>query len=84
MAENKFSQKTEILKWLQHGYTITPKEAMELCGCYRLSARIADLRADGWLIVTEKPRAKRAKYAVYRLLGRVDEYEGGVNNDTFR
>lgn len=83
MAENKRSQKTEILNFLQRGYTITPKDAIELCECYRLSARIADLRKEGWLIVKETPRVKGAHYAVYRLLGREDE-EGGLTNDAFK
>lgn len=83
MEAEKKSQKAHILNWMMHGYTITPKDAIELCQCYRLSARIADLRKEGWLIVTEAPRAKGAHYAVYRLLGRVDE-EGGLTNDAFK
>ena len=83
MGTEKISQKTHILNWMMHGYTITSKEARKLCGCDRLAARISDLRADGWLIVTEKPHAKGARYAVYRLLGRVDE-EGGLTNDSFK
>ena len=43
-----------------------------------------DLRNEGWLIIKERPRVKGARYAVYRLMGRVDDFEGGVNNDTFR
>ena len=82
MTTEKRSQKYEILRWLQTCDTISPKDALELCGCFRLSARIKDLREEGWLIVTEKPRIKGAHYAVYRLLGRVEE--GGVNNDTFK
>lgn len=84
MATERYSQKAEILKWLQAGYTITRKESVALCNCYALPQRIMDLRRDGWLIVKERPRVKGAKYGVYRLLGRIDDYEGGVNNDTFR
>lgn len=83
MGAEKISQKTHILNWMMHGYTITPKDAIELCQCYRLSARIADLRKEGWLIVKETPRVKGAHYAVYRLLGREDE-EGGLTNDAFK
>lgn len=68
MAVEMRSQKTEILNWLRRTGTITPKDAMQLCGCYRLSARIADLRAEGWMIVTERPRIPGAHYAVYRLI----------------
>lgn len=82
MQIEKRSQKAEILNWLQKLGTITPKDAEALCGCMRLAARISDLRADGWLIVTEAPRVKGARYAAYRLLGRVEE--GGPDNDTFK
>ena len=68
MAVMKRSQKTEILNWLQQVGKITPKEAIALCGCLRLSARIKDLREEGWYIVTERPPIKGAQYAVYRLL----------------
>ena len=68
MADVKRSQKTEILNWLQQVGKITPKEAIALCGCLRLSARIKDLREEGWYIVTERSPIKGAQYAVYRLL----------------
>ena len=68
MAVEMRSQKTEILNWLRRTGKITQIEAIDLCKCYRLSARIADLRAEGWLIVTERPRIPGAHYAVYRLI----------------
>lgn len=40
MGTEKRSQKTQILNWMQHGYTITPKDAIELCQCYRLLGRV--------------------------------------------
>ncbi len=38
------SQNKKIAKWLLKGHHITPLEALNLFGCYRLSARIHDLR----------------------------------------
>ena len=78
------SQKTEILNWLRQVGYITPKDAMALCGCMRLAARIADLKADGWLIITEQPRVKGAHYAVYRLLDDEKMKEGEDFYDKIR
>ena len=41
------SDKEKLLAWLQSGRTITPMEAMNELGCYRLGARIWDLRREG-------------------------------------
>lgn len=37
------SQKTAILQMLKEGERITPDDALQLCGCRRLSARIWEL-----------------------------------------
>jgi len=42
------SQKAKILAFMQAGGSITPLEALNLCGSLRLGARIAELRAEGW------------------------------------
>lgn len=41
------SQKQHILEWLQAGNPITALEALVMFGCFRLAARICDLRAEG-------------------------------------
>lgn len=38
------SQVTAILKHLRQGKAITPLEALELFGCFRLGARIHDIK----------------------------------------
>jgi hypothetical protein len=43
-------QKDIILQHLQSGKALTPLQALSLCGCFRLSARIHDLRRDGHAI----------------------------------
>lgn len=48
------SQCSEILKHMQERGSITALEALDLYGCFRLAARIKDLRADGHIIVTEE------------------------------
>lgn len=54
----KNSQKQFILKHLQRFGFIEPLTALREYGCYRLGARIADLRADGYNITTERVKAK--------------------------
>ena len=53
---------------MQDGNGITPMDALELCGCFRLSARIADLKKRGYEIITEKVKVDGGKYvARYHL-----------------
>lgn len=62
------SQSNAILHYLQDGNGITPMDALNLCGCFRLSARIADLKKRGYDIVTEKVKVDGGKYvARYHL-----------------
>ena len=41
------SQVTDIIDFIRENGSITTKQATELLGCYRLSARISDMRAAG-------------------------------------
>ena len=66
------TQKQMILNHLKDGGSITPGAAIEEYGIFRLSARIADLKADGHEIVTDmvtrKNRyGKTVRFARYRL-----------------
>lgn len=63
------SQNARIAKYLQEGNSITPLDALNLFGCLRLGARIADLKERGLNIVTERvvtPNGKRV--ASYKLV----------------
>ena len=51
--DNIISQNKGILAYLQSGKSITPIEALKEFGCFRLSARIFDLRAMGHNIKTK-------------------------------
>ncbi len=46
------SQKTQILEHLKKGFTITPYEALNMCGCFRLGGAIMKLRNEGHNITT--------------------------------
>lgn len=62
------TQANAILKHMQDGNGITPMDVLELCGCFRLSARIADLKKRGYEIITEKVKVDGGKYvARYHL-----------------
>jgi hypothetical protein len=47
------SQNSLIKGWLLNGYSITQLEALNQFGCFRLAARIADLRDQGFKIDTK-------------------------------
>lgn len=74
----KTSQCDKILDHLsQYGF-ITAREAMNAYGCYRLAARVSDLRARGVNIVSERGSGKNKdgepiSFAVYRLGGQPHE-----------
>lgn len=66
----KLSQKELILDYLRRHGSITADEAQAHCKrCHRLAARIADLRADGYNIITDNKRSDGTivNYAIYRL-----------------
>jgi hypothetical protein len=47
----KPTQAKRILRFLQEGHRLTPLDALELFGCFRLAARVHELRREGWAIV---------------------------------
>lgn len=61
------TQQQAILKHLRSGNPITPIDALERYGCFRLSARISDLKAQGHRITTEMVKKEDKRFASYRL-----------------
>ena len=62
------SQAKRILEYLKAGNGITPMDALDLFGCFRLGARIADLKRMVYDIVTERVKVEGGKYvARYHL-----------------
>ena len=47
------SQKADILAALKRGETLTAMDALARFGCFRLAARICELRQGGWNIVSD-------------------------------
>ncbi len=66
MGKDIETQANAILRYMQtHKRGITPLDALNICGCLRLSARIWDLRAKGFVIETKPVKGKQ--YARYVL-----------------
>jgi hypothetical protein len=55
------SQNALIKGWLLNGYAITQLEALTQFGCFRLAARIADLRDKGLNVVTDMVTLENGK-----------------------
>ena len=74
MRQDRHSQKSYILAHLRKYGFINPMIALNSYGCFRLGARISDLRSDGHNIITERTRGVSAVtgndvyYATYRLI----------------
>lgn len=69
------TQCDNIREYLESGRSITPIDALNLFGCFRLGARIADLKKQGMHIHTDiinDPRNGK-RYASYKLVAE----EGG-------
>lgn len=66
-----------IRRHLRDQKSITQREAAELYGCTRLGARIADLRSEGWQIMTkmEKDRNRYGNSVQYARYIYVSEPE---------
>ena len=60
------SQRDRIRADLEAGKTITPIDALEKYGCYRLAARITELRKEGMQINTYQD-PQNNMYAQYSL-----------------
>ena len=62
------TQKQMIMNHLRTYGGITPLEALNRYGCFRLGARIADLKNDGIGIKTEMVKENGKRYARYTLV----------------
>ena len=64
------SQNQRILSFLKTGRSITPLSALNMFGCFRLSARIHDLKGQGFNISTEKYKVYKSNKIVakYKLI----------------
>lgn len=67
LEEVKLTQKIDIKQWLEHGKKLTPLEALDKFGCFRLAARIDDLRREGLEIETEMKYERGKRFASYGM-----------------
>jgi len=64
----KRSQSDKILAYMQNGGAITAALAVDLFNCYRLAARIADIRQRGYIVKTQyRSTPNGGRYAVYSM-----------------
>ena len=61
------SQCNQILRYLQSGKSITPLQALKKFGCFRLGARVWDLRDKGHDIRSELVKIGEKRVAKYWL-----------------
>lgn len=66
------TQKEAILSYLQKGKSVTPMNALQLFGCFRLSSIIHKLRNEGYKIATKNVKFKSrfgfaGMYASYKI-----------------
>ena len=62
------TQNQQILDYLKSGKTLTPLVALKKFGCFRLSARIYNLREQGNAIITNNVTRKGKTFAEYSLM----------------
>ena len=68
MRDRKFTQTEEIVNALEAGEAITALDALKRWGCFRLAARIGELRQEGYNIVTTPIIRDGKKFAEYRIV----------------
>lgn len=67
-AKRPEGQADAILHWLREGNSITPIQALNVFGCFRLGARIWGLKRRGWNIETNMiTTASGKRVAEYRM-----------------
>jgi hypothetical protein len=64
---NTESQSNWILTQLRNGRKLSAYEALQEAGCFRLAARINDLRKKGYTIKTIQANSGNKHFAVYYL-----------------
>lgn len=76
------TQNQRIKEYLENGHKLTPLEALNLFGCFRLASRISDLKKQGMNIKTEMVTDVNTgkQYASYSLVLDVSSIENDVKD----
>ena len=61
------TQRDRILKHLRTGKSVNPLMALDRWGCFRLAARILELKEAGYRIETHLVKTGSKRYAAYLL-----------------
>lgn len=61
------AQKKRIFEYLLQGHSITPLEALQKFGCFRLGARIYELKQEGIAIKSQLVECNGKRVAMYSL-----------------
>jgi hypothetical protein len=62
------TQNEQIKAYLSKGKSITPIDALNKFGCFRLSARIKNLRDEGLIITTKYVTKEGKTFASYSII----------------
>jgi hypothetical protein len=62
------SQTAIIKGWLLNGHSLTTLEALTMFRCFRLAARVANLRSEGLPILTEMVDINGKRVARYSII----------------
>jgi hypothetical protein len=73
------SQKVRVKNYLEEGNKLTPIEALDKFGSFRLAAIIHDLRKEGMNILSHMHTHSGKKYAVYQYVPEGDVKETKSN-----
>jgi len=84
MATNNkgISQNTAILNYLQSGHSITPVDALNKFGCFRLGARIYELRKRGFDISSARTELPNGKIIASYSLKKAEAAKNKVSQAT--
>lgn len=74
------TQNQRIKEYLENGHKLTPLEALNLFGCFRLASRISDLKKQGMSIKTDMVTDANTgkQYASYSLVLDVSNIENDL------
>lgn len=68
MKQCRHTQASRIIGYLATGKPLNPLLALRRFGCFRLAARISELREEGHKIKTEHVSRRGKTFAEYRLV----------------
>jgi Helix-turn-helix domain len=61
------TQNQQIIRYLKFGRKLTPLAALRLFGCFRLAARVHELRQNGLSVKTGTVHVNGKRFAEYHL-----------------